>query len=444
MFDLLKNKFKDFVNKITGAANQPNQTNQTNQPTSTSTSNSTSSHIQTTPQVEQKNQQPAQAAQPKNIFEQPANEPTKQKQQTPSTSNQIKNSLDLKSVSKEIKKEKEKPKEIFSLENKATEQANTAKLEKLQQAALKEKKEFKANVGLIKQISSIFSNKIKIEKKDIDGLLEELEVSFLESDVAYLVAQKLVLDLEKNLVGQEIEKSKLDLEIQSILGKSLREILSSNTLDFDLLLEQKLSNSKPLKILFVGPNGAGKTTTIAKIAKRIQDQGKSVVIAAADTFRAAAIEQLEKHAHNLGIKIIKHAYGSDPAAVAFDAIKYAKAHNIDVVLIDSAGRQETNTNLIDQLKKIVRVNSPDIKIYVGESIAGNAIVDQIINFHQEIKLDAAILTKLDCDPKGGTAISLTYSSSVPIIFFGVGQGYDDLKKFDPDWIINNILPSKAS
>ena len=440
------------MNKITGKANQPQQPDTASVSKAQDAQATLKNHQEAlqTPTIHQtstqsKNQQKtisfsaSSQTSTKDSIDKLYSLPTNQNQQNiqdpklnskpaQSTGKDSKQTIDTKVISEAIK----------------SEQADKSKLEKLQQAAFKDKKEFKAKVGIFKQISSIFSNKIKIDKNDVEGLLGELEVSFLESDVAYVVAQKLVADLEKNLVGQEIEKSKLDLEIQSILRKSLKEILSSNTLDFDLLLEQKLSISKPVKILFVGPNGAGKTTTIAKIAKRLQDQGRSVVIAAADTFRAAAIEQLEKHSHKLGIKLIKNTYGSDPAAVAFDAIKYAKTHNIDVVLIDSAGRQETNINLLDQLKKIVRVNSPDIKIYVGESIAGNAIVDQIITFHKEIHIDAAILTKLDCDPKGGTAISITYVSSIPIIFFGVGQDYSDLQKFNSDWIINNILPSKAS
>ncbi|MFN3910383.1 MAG: signal recognition particle-docking protein FtsY, partial [Candidatus Anstonellaceae archaeon] len=198
---------------------------------------------------------------------------------------------------------------------------------------------------------------------------------------------------------------------------------------------------KPLKILFVGPNGAGKTTTIAKISEILTKKGYGVVISASDTFRAAAIEQLENHCQRIGVRLIKNKYGADPASVAFDAIKYAKTNNIDFVLIDTAGRQNTNINLIDEMKKIVRVSQPDLKIYVGESIAGNAVIEQVGAFKNAIGLDAAILTKLDCDAKGGTALSLTYSTKIPIIFFGTGQNYSDLKEFETEWIVERIIPN---
>ncbi|MEM4235717.1 MAG: signal recognition particle-docking protein FtsY, partial [Candidatus Anstonellaceae archaeon] len=197
----------------------------------------------------------------------------------------------------------------------------------------------------------------------------------------------------------------------------------------------------PFKILFVGPNGAGKTTTIAKIADLLRKKGYRVVISASDTFRAAAIEQIEQHCDKIGVKLIKSKYGADPAAVAFDAIKYAQGNKYEFVLIDTAGRQNTNLNLIDELKKIVRVSKPDIKIYVGESIAGNALIEQIQTFNNAIGIDFAILTKLDCDPKGGTALSLTYSTKIPIVFFGIGQGYSDLKEFDANWLVNKIIPN---
>jgi fused signal recognition particle receptor len=173
----------------------------------------------------------------------------------------------------------------------------------------------------------------------------------------------------------------------------------------------------------------------------LQNKNYKVVIAACDTFRAAAIEQLEEHANRLGVKLIKSKYGADPASVAFDAIRYAKSNNIEFVLIDTAGRQNTNINLIDEMKKISRVSSADLKIYVGESIAGNAIIEQIKTFNNAIGIDGAILTKLDCDSKGGTALSLTYSTKVPILFFGIGQKYQDLIEFDSDWLVNQIIPN---
>ncbi len=198
---------------------------------------------------------------------------------------------------------------------------------------------------------------------------------------------------------------------------------------------------KPFKILFVGPNGAGKTTTMAKIANAFMKEGKSVVFAACDTFRAAAIEQLEVHAQRLGVKVIKNQYGSDPASVAFDAVKHAQSNGVDIVLIDSSGRQDTNANLIAELKKMERVVKPDAKIYIGESLAGNAVIAQVNAFKEAIGIDGVILTKLDCDPKGGSAISITKATGVPIIFVGTGQKYEDIRKFMPEEIADEMVAS---
>ena len=196
---------------------------------------------------------------------------------------------------------------------------------------------------------------------------------------------------------------------------------------------------KPLKILFLGPNGAGKTTSIAKLANYFMKNDKTVILAAGDTFRAAAIDQIEEHAKKLGVKLIKHNYGSDPTAVAFDAVKAAEAKGIDVVLIDSAGRQDTNKNLLDELKKMQRVIKPDLKLYVGEAYTGQALLQQATEFNNKIGIDGFILTKIDTDVKGGTAISLLYTLKKPIVFVGTGQRYEDLLEFKPEFIIDRIL-----
>ncbi|NYZ77371.1 signal recognition particle-docking protein FtsY, partial [Candidatus Micrarchaeota archaeon] len=160
---------------------------------------------------------------------------------------------------------------------------------------------------------------------------------------------------------------------------------------------------------------------------------------ASDTFRAAAIEQISVHADRLGVKVIKRDYGSDPASVAYDAVNYAKAHGIDAVLIDTAGRQDTNINLINELKKMDRVIKPDLKIYIGESIAGNALMEQVASFNREIGVDGVILTKLDCDAKGGTILSVARATGVPILYIGTGQGYDDIELFDAAKIAERIV-----
>ncbi|MCK4310424.1 MAG: signal recognition particle-docking protein FtsY, partial [Methanomicrobia archaeon] len=222
--------------------------------------------------------------------------------------------------------------------------------------------------------------------------------------------------------------------IEASLKEAVKEILSSEKID----LIEKIKTKKPFVIMFIGFNGTGKTTTIAKLGNILKKKGFSVVFSASDTFRAGSIEQLERHAKNIGIKVIKHKYGGDPAAVAFDAIKHAKARSIDVVIIDTAGRSETNKNLMEEVKKIKRVVAPDLTIFVGDALAGNSLVNQAEKFN-EIGIDCSILTKIDADARGGGALSITSATEKPIVYVGTGQGYDDLEIFDPDWLIRNLF-----
>jgi len=315
---------------------------------------------------------------------------------------------------------------------------NESEMARLEKKALSdEEREMKVKMGLGKSVLGFLAPQVTIEENDVRDLLDDLEMALLESDVDLDVSTEVTQRLKKKLVGMKVEKGKMQQEVQKQMKGVLADIMTS-TSSFDFI-ERVQQRPKPVKILFVGPNGAGKTTTMAKIAQRLMEAKMSVVFAAGDTFRAAAIEQTEVHAKRLGIPVIKSNYGADPASVAFDAVNYAKAHKTDVVLIDSAGRQDTNANLLDELKKINRVISPDLKIYIGESIGGHALAEQIRAFHSAIGIDGAILTKLDCDAKGGTAISLTYATGVPILFLGTGQAYEDLKPFDAQWVAEQIL-----
>ena len=210
------------------------------------------------------------------------------------------------------------------------------------------------------------------------------------------------------------------------------------TSTIDLIEEIKNKKEKPYIIAFFGINGSGKTTSIAKLANMLKEEKISCVLAASDTFRAASIEQLQQHADKLGIKMIKHDYGSDPAAVAFDAIKHAKAKSIDVVLIDTAGRMHSNTNLIDEMKKIIRVAKPDLKIFVGESITGNDCVEQAKTFNEAVGIDGIILAKADIDEKGGAAVSVSYVTKKPILFLGTGQKYGDLQVFNSEVVMKSL------
>ena len=290
---------------------------------------------------------------------------------------------------------------------------------------------------LEKAKSLIFEQEVILEEKDLEEPMWALEMALMESDVALPVAEEIVREVKADLVGK---KKKIGADTGAIAEQSLRNalitLLSKNHLDFD---EYVRSKEKPVKILFVGVNGTGKTTSIAKVAKYLMNQGYSVVLAAGDTFRAGAIEQLEVHGEKLGLKVVKHKTGGDPAAVIFDAVEYAKAHNKDVVLADTAGRLHTNINLMDQMRKIVRVTKPDLLIFVDEAIAGNDAVERARLFNESVAIGGTILTKTDADAKGGSAISIAYITGKPVLFLGVGQTYPDLVKFEPEWLVDRLM-----
>jgi len=341
-----------------------------------------------------------------------------------------------------VKFEKPEPKPQETVKPRAQEQAYVPK----QQAPAtpvtlpKEKelkqKEFSVAPSFMTKLKSVVMPEVTIKDGDVSSVLEDFEMQLLTADVALQVAEEIAKEVRSKLVGSSVKSSQLEKHVKKAISNSILEVTKQDHFDLFQLMAAK---EKPLRVLFIGPNGAGKTTAIAKFAHMLNKNSKTCVIAAADTFRAAAIEQTSEHAKRLNVPVIKHDYGSDPAAVAFDAVKYAKAKGIDVVLIDSAGRQETNRNLIEQLKKIERVAQPDLKIFVGEGISGNALLSQVSEFHKAIGLDGVILTKMDVDAKGGTVISIKRATGVPILYLGVGQGYDDLVAFDSSYIAKRIM-----
>tara|TARA_Y100000758_G_scaffold44032_1_gene28423 strand:- start:1917 stop:2876 length:960 start_codon:yes stop_codon:yes gene_type:complete len=276
-----------------------------------------------------------------------------------------------------------------------------------------------------------------IKESHLETLFWDLELAMLESDVSLETIELIRANLKERLVGLRVSSRKeISSTIETALKASLVEILSKNDFDQKTFLN---SEKKPLVIAFVGVNGTGKTTAIARLTHWFQSNDKSVVLAAADTFRAGAIEQLRSHSEKLNCKLIAHEQGGDPAAVAFDAIEHAKSKDLDIVLIDTAGRMQTNTNLMDEMKKIKRVASPDFFIFVGDSLAGNDAVEQARKFNDTVGLDAVILTKLDVDAKGGAALSISSTINKPIAFVGIGQDYEDLMPFDSAWIVERIF-----
>ena len=300
-----------------------------------------------------------------------------------------------------------------------------------------EVKEIKKDKSLFSKLREKIVKKVlekKLTREDLEPLLENFEVELLEADVAFEVSEKIKNDLIKELEGREIKKGSEKEVVVEAIRKSLSEILDLPKIN----LEEEIKKKKPYLMVFFGFNGSGKTTTIAKVANFLTKKGFSCVLAAGDTFRAASIEQIEEHAKKIGVPVIKQKYGADPAAVIFDAKKYAEAKKIDVVLADTAGRSYTNENLMEELKKIVRVNKPDLKVLVIDSLTGNDAINQA-KFFNEIGVDAVIFTKLDVNEKGGAILSVSYLLKKPILFVCDGQRYEDIKLFDKEEFLNNLL-----
>src|SRR5215831_12669388 len=281
-----------------------------------------------------------------------------------------------------------------------------------------------------------------LSEKDLDNSLRDLQLGLLESDVAQEVIDDFSAKLKKDLLGLKLEKhDKAEELIKSKFQNVIAEMFAK-TGKVDLINKIKTKRelkSGPFIILFLGINGTGKTTTVAKVANLLRKNGISVVLAAADTHRAGAIEQLTQHGHNLALKVIAQRYGADPSAVGRDAVDYGRKHHIDAVLIDTAGRMQTAKNLMDEIGKIVKVVKPDIKIFIGDSLAGNDTINQAREFFAYTKFDGAILTKIDADAKGGSAISIVYTTSKPIVYLGVGQGYNDIIPFDMTKFLQSVF-----
>lgn len=284
-------------------------------------------------------------------------------------------------------------------------------------------------------------SRTELSDNSLNPLLWEFKISLLENDVALSVAEEMCDEIKELLLGEAVGRFENKKErVNEALRDSLYKVLQAPVnVDFLEAVAIKRRERTPLIIVFVGVNGTGKTTTIAKVANLLIKNGYSVVLAGSDTYRAGSIEQLEGHAKRLGIRMIKHAYRSDAAAVAFDAINYARSHGINVVLVDTAGRMQTNRNLIDEMKKIVKVAKPHLTVLVVDALAGNDSVDQALIFDEAVGINGVILTKLDADVKGGAAISIAFAIKKPILYLGIGQFYDDLTSFDPRTLVESMV-----
>ena len=274
----------------------------------------------------------------------------------------------------------------------------------------------------------------------LDGILDELETDLLSVDMGHAATEDLVNALKSRIIGSRVNtRTALPTLLERALRASLRRLLEAGYWDFDKTVRALMSEDSPVIIMVVGVNGTGKTTTSAKMAYRLNEEGYSVVMAAADTFRAGAIDQLAAHAKRIGVRCITSQRGGDSAAVARDAVDSAKAKGDDIVIIDTAGRMQNKTNLMEELRKVHRVTNPHLVLFVADALAGNDAVEQAKVFQSMLRFDGAVLCKMDTDANGGAAMSIAHATGRPIVLAGVGQGYEDLISFDPEWLLDSIL-----
>ena len=281
----------------------------------------------------------------------------------------------------------------------------------------------------------------ELSEKGLDDVIFDFQIALIESDVAQSVAEELTTEVQRSLAGVKVERS---ADPSEVVGERLATALKSafdkaGTVDLVANIKEKAKGGEPYTILFLGINGTGKTTSVAKVANFLKKNGLSVVCAAGDTHRPGAIEQLTEHADRLSLKVVSQRYGADPAAVGRDGLLYAKAHHVDCLLIDTAGRMQTNQNLMEEMAKIARVVKPDFRVFVADALTGNDAVSQADLFNQHVGFDGAILTKADADVRGGAALSIVYSTGKPVVFLGVGQSYDDLVPFDSQTFLRSLL-----
>lgn len=293
----------------------------------------------------------------------------------------------------------------------------------------------KTKESILGQVSSIFKSFTRVDEE----MLEELEEVLIASDLGVCVTEKVIESLRDRIKEERITDPE---DARLALISILEDITGEN--------EGLKLDTKPSVIFVIGVNGVGKTTSIAKLAHYLKGQGKTVALAAADTFRAAAIDQLEIWAERVGVPIVKHTEGSDPAAVVFDAASYVKSHGIDVLIVDTAGRLHVKKNLMDELAKIARVLDRELpgcdreNLLVLDAVTGQNAINQAKEFTAAADITGIILTKLDGTAKGGVIISVKTELGIPVKFIGVGEQMDDLQPFDRTQFVNALFNESAA
>jgi fused signal recognition particle receptor len=294
----------------------------------------------------------------------------------------------------------------------------------------------KLKAGLLKTKSSIIERvqTVLLNRKIDQSVIDEIEEILVTADIGAAVTEQIISALSEKVRKGEIKDVN---NVMAVLKNEMAAALG----DYSPIE----ITTKPYIILTMGVNGVGKTTTIGKLASRLRDEGKSVLLAAGDTFRAAAIEQLDLWAQRTGAEIVKHQSGSDPAAVAFDAVEAAKHRGTDVVIIDTAGRLHTKTQLMDELRKVDRVvakacpGAPHEKLLVIDATTGQNALRQAAIFNDALKLTGIALTKLDGTAKGGVIFAIRKELNIPVKLIGVGEGIDDLRDFDPQEFVKALF-----
>jgi fused signal recognition particle receptor len=290
----------------------------------------------------------------------------------------------------------------------------------------------------VSNISKIAVEK-QISEKELDRVLEKLTIELLESEIPFDLVEQISENIKKQMIDKKFARNDEFKEIIKSEFTSIIKEIFQKVEDVDLIQLINSKESKPFKILIVVINGSVKTTTVAKIGHLLKENNISSVIVAGDTFRSGAIEQIKEHADRLELKLISQKYGSDPAAVARDGIEYSKTHNIDAVIIDTSGRVQTNSNLMQEVLKIKNVVNPDFTVFIGDSLAGNDLVSQTHEFFKFTEFNGSILTKVDADVKGGAILSVLSETGKPIIYIGTGQEYKDLEKFNEKRFLSGLF-----
>jgi len=299
-----------------------------------------------------------------------------------------------------------------------------------------------SSAGFVSRAASMARGRVVIDEEDLEEPLRDLEFALLESDVEMTVAEEILDQIRSELVGEERKFTEsTGALVEDALRDALLSVIDVGQFDF---LDEVAAREKPVTVVFTGVNGVGKTTSIAKVAQYLEDRGFSTVLANGDTYRAGANQQIQEHADNLGLKCISHEQGGDPTAVVYDAVEYAQANDVDVVLGDTAGRLHTSDDLMSQLEKLNRVVEPDLTIFVDEAVAGQDAVNRAREFNDAAEIDGTILTMADADSQGGAAISVSHVTGKPILFLGTGQGYDDLQPFDPEELVDDLVGDDES